>query len=204
MIEGVIFDLDGTILNSKDLRVRAWKHAFETFGVDISGDEIGPLIGIPGVDLAGKFSPKAFAIEMEEERYFKSHLDEMELYCDVPDTFENLKNLGIKTAIVTSSRRALMNILNLPYEPIITIDDVEFGKPDPEAYLKALELIRVRPSTSMVVGDAETDLIPARKLGSVSVLIRHGNGNTSEYADYYLDEVSEVTELVKRLNREKK
>lgn len=202
MIKAVIFDLDGTILDSKSLRVEAWKHAFRLFGVDLDGDDISPLIGMPGPDLAGKFSSKAFEIEMEEEKYFRSHLSELKLFGDVHGTFQSLEARGVRIAIVTSSRRAFMEILNLPYGPVVTIDDVEVGKPDPESYLKALSTLGVGAADSMVVGDAETDLIPARQIGAVSVLIRHGDGKTSENADYYVDEVSEVEKLVLKLNRE--
>ena len=200
MIKGIIFDLDGTLLNSKALRIKAWKHAFEIFGVNIPEEQISPLIGLPGVDLAGKFSNRAFEIEMEEERYFKSHLEEMSLYGDVDHTFSKLSELNVKTSIVTSSRRALMEILKLPYRPVVTIDDVGVGKPDPEPYLKALSLLDVKASECLVVGDAETDLIPAKDIGSVSVYIGHGNRRFSNYADYYIDEVSEVLEIVRKLN----
>lgn len=200
MIRGIIFDLDGTLLNSKALRIKAWKHAFEIFGVNIPEEQISPLIGLPGVDLAGKFSSRAFEIEMEEERYFKSHLEEMSLYGDVDHTFSKLSELNVKTSIVTSSRRALMEILKLPYRPVVTIDDVGVGKPDPEAYLKALSLLDVKASECLVVGDAETDMIPAKDIGSVSVYIGHGNRRFSNYADYYIDEVSEVLEIVRKLN----
>ena len=200
MIKGIIFDLDGTLLNSKALRIKAWKHALEIFGVDVPEEQISPLIGLPGVDLAGKFSNRAFEIEMEEERYFKSHLEEMSLYGDVDHTFSKLSELNVKTSIVTSSRRALMEILKLPYRPVVTIDDVGVGKPDPEPYLKALSLLDVKASECLVVGDAETDLIPAKDIGSVSVYIGHGNRRFSNYADYYIDEVSEVLEIVRKLN----
>ena len=201
MIKGIIFDLDGTLLNSKALRIRAWKHAFEAYGVNLTEEEIAPLIGLPGPDLAGKFSPKAFEIEDEEERYFKSHLGEMSLFHDVHSTFNALSSMNVRTSIVTSSRRAFMDILNLPYEPVVTIDDVEVGKPDPEPYVKALSLLGVNPKECIVVGDAETDLIPAKDIGSVSVFIGHGNRKISNYADYYIDEVSEVIPIVKALNK---
>ncbi len=201
MISGIIFDLDGTLLNSKALRVKAWKHALESFGVNIPEEQITPLIGLPGPDLAGKFSNRAFEIEMEEERYFKTHLEEMSLYGDVDHTFRKLSDLRLKTSIVTSSRRALMDILKLPYHPVVTIDDVEFGKPDPEPYIKALSILGVNPGECLVVGDAETDLIPAKEIGSVSVFIGHGNRRFSKYADYYIDEVSEVLDIVGKLNR---
>lgn len=203
MIKCIIFDLDGTILNSKQLRIEAWKHAFEKFGINLNGHDISPLIGLPGPDLAGKFSPKAFEIEMEEERYFRSHLDRLALYDDVDPTMKKMELNGIKTAIVTSSRKAFLDILKLPYNPVVTIDDVEVGKPDPEPYLKALSLMNEAASDCMVVGDAETDLIPAKTIGAVSVLIGHGSSINSDFADYYVDEISEVETLLGKLNGRK-
>lgn len=200
MIKGIIFDLDGTLLNSKLLRIRAWKHAFELYGVILSDEEIAPMIGLPGPDLAGKFSSKAFEIEMEEEKYFRSHLEEISVYGDVDHTFLALSSLEIKTSIVTSSRRAFMDIIKLPYGPVVTIDDVEVGKPDPESYIKALSLMGVKPMECLVVGDAETDLIPAKDIGSMAVFIGHGSRKSSKYADYYIDEVSDVLPIVKKLN----
>ncbi len=204
MIKAVIFDLDGTIMNSKMLRVEAWKHAFHAHGVELTDEQINPLIGLPGPDLAGKFSPKAFEIEMEEEKYFRAHLEKLELYGDVEDTFRRLEKSGIRTGVVTSSRKALMDILNLPFKPVVTIDDVELGKPDPEPYIKILKQLKVDPQNAMFVGDAETDLIPAREIGSVSVYIGHGNVKFSSYADYYVDEVRETERLVEKLNDDQK
>lgn len=200
MIRCVIFDLDGTILNSKQLRIEAWKYAFERFGINLTHSDISPLIGLPGPDLAGKFSPKAFEIEMEEERYFRSNLDKLALFEDVDPTIRNMELNGIKTAIVTSSRKAFVDILKLPYGPVVTIDDVEVGKPDPEPYLKALSLMNENASDCLVVGDAETDLIPARAIGSVSVLVKHGSSAVSSHADYCVDEISDVGSLVGKLN----
>lgn len=199
MIKAVIFDLDGTILNSKHLRIEAWKHAFSVYGVHLSENEIAPLIGLPGPDLAGKFSSKAFEIEMEEEKYFRQHLKKLELYDDVVPTFSRLNGLGIKTGVVTSSRRALVDILELPFDPVITIDDVVVGKPDPESYVRILRLLGIAPRQAMFVGDAETDLMPAREIGSVSVLIGHGVRKQSEFADYYVDEVSETIKMIEKL-----
>ena len=204
MIQAVIFDLDGTILNSMALRIDAWKHAFSLYDVNLSDETLRPLIGLPGLVIAGKFSEKAHEIDFEEEKYFRSHLAELKLFNDVDETFSTLGNRGIKTGIVTSSKKALMEILKLPYNPVITIDDVVFGKPDPEPYLKILEIMKVKPENAAFVGDAETDLIPAREIKSVSVLIRHGSDKVSENADYYIDNVSEILKLVSGLEKLRK
>lgn len=200
VIKAVVFDLDGTLLNSRKLRIRAWKHAFSVYGVELTDEQISPLIGLPGPDLAGKFSPKAFEIEMEEERYFRKNLELMELYGDALPTIKKLNSLGIRTGVVTSSRKAMLDIIKLPIEPIVTIDDVEVGKPDPESYLKMLDILEVKPENGMFVGDAETDLMPAREIGSVPVFIKHGRELESDYADYYIDEISDVLKLLKKFN----
>lgn len=200
VIEAVIFDLDGTLLNSRKLRVQAWKHAFSAYGIALDDDQIDPLIGLPGPDLAGKFSSRAFEIEMEEERYFRENLEKLELYLDALPTIEELNSSGISTGVVTSSRKAMLKILKLPLDPVITIDDVEVGKPDPEGYLKMLDILGKRPDNAMIVGDAETDLVPAREIGSVSVCIKHGRVFVSDYADHYIDELAEVLKLVAKLN----
>ncbi len=204
MIKAVIFDLDGTIMNSKQLRIEAWKHAFKVYGVELSDEQIRPLIGLPGPDLAGRFSPRAFEIEMEEEKYFRSHLEKMEMYGDVEETFRRLEISGIRTGVVTSSRKAMVDILKIPFKPVVTIDDVEMGKPDPEPYLKILGILKIKPEHAMFVGDAETDLIPAREIGSVSVYIGHGNVHFSPNADYYVDEVSETVRLVEKIVNSRK
>ena len=62
-IKGVILDLDGTILNSFRQRVYAWRKAFEDQGIFLQDSEIESLIGLPGMDLAGKYSSNPEIIE---------------------------------------------------------------------------------------------------------------------------------------------
>ena len=202
-INGVIFDLDGTLIDTLELRVTAWKDAFSRFGINLSRDEIRPLIGLPGEYLASLYSDSPAEIEMEEERNFRNYLGTIALFPDVKETFSQLTNDGIRISIVTSSRRALVNMLSLPDIPVITIDDVFTGKPGTEPYLKALKRMGVEHDEVLVVGDSENDMIPARKLGSTAVLIRHGSGRVSEIADYFIDEVGEVPGLIRLLMKKR-
>ena len=200
-INGVIFDLDGTLIDTLELRVTAWKDAFFKFGINLSRDEIRPLIGLPGDYLASLYSDNPAEIEMEEEKNFKNYLGTIALFPDVGETLSSLTSGGMKISIVTSSRRALVNMLSLPDIPVITIDDVFAGKPNTEPYLKALKLMGLKPDEVIVVGDSENDMIPARKLGSFAVFIRHGSGRVSEKADYFIDEVGEVPKLIRMLTQ---
>ncbi|MCL5679118.1 MAG: HAD family hydrolase [Candidatus Thermoplasmatota archaeon] len=196
-IRGIIFDLDGTILNSFDFRILAWNGSFRKFGITPKEDELKPLIGLPGLTLAAKYSSDPYAVEMEEERIFAEHLPEISLFPDVPGTFMELKRRNIGTVIVTSSRRKMVDMITLPTNLVVTIDDVKHGKPDTEPYLKAMQLLGItEPGAIMVVGDALTDMIPARKLGNLAVLIKHGRKFDTDIPNYEIDEVSEILDLL--------
>lgn len=198
----MIFDLDGTILDSFSLRVEAWANAFIKFGIIPEEIEIRPLIGLPGATLAAKYSDDPYAVEMEEERFFEKRMSEVSLYPDVESTFSKLGEMGILTAIVTSSRRKLVDVMKLPTDRIVTIDDVNRGKPDVEPYKKAMQILGISdPGSMIVVGDALTDITPANDLGSISVLVRHGNGYETDVPNYIIDEVSEILDIIAKIEK---
>lgn len=200
MIKGAIFDLDGTILDSVDLRVKAWRYAFQMFDISVPDTEIRPLIGLPGENLAGRYYRHPDEVERKEEEFFTKHLSEVTFFSDVRSTFDTISSQNLGIVIVTSSRRELMKKLDLPVDKIVTIDDVTNGKPDTEPYLRALAYLKIAPSELLVIGDSESDLIPAKKLGAVSVMILHGREKQSKYADYYVDDVSEIVPLIEKVN----
>ena len=200
MIRGIIFDLDGTLLDSLEERISAWQQAFIKFGVDVDRKTIRPLIGLPGKDLAGRFHERKDEIDSTEEMYFGEVLPQIPFFPDVELTMRKLRETGIRLFIVTSSSRKTVNMLSLPVKDVVTIDDVSHGKPGTEPYEKAIALMDLAPASVMVAGDSENDMIPARKLGCISVLVRHAHGSTSHYADYYIDEIAEIIPLLNHLN----
>lgn len=199
-ISGVIFDLDGTLIDSREARVRAWSSAFRVKGIDVPDDELRPLIGLPGEMLASRYSDDPLSVEIDEEKFFLSELKNISLFSGVRETFEILEKMGIRTSIVTSSRRSLVNRLELPTDTIVCIDDVSMGKPDPESYLLAAEKMGVKPEELLVVGDSENDMIPCTLTGSVCVFFRDGRDLGSENSHYYVDRIIEVSDIVKRIN----
>ncbi len=200
-IKGCIFDLDGTLLDSLDLRIKAWKKAFDHEGIPSGPDQIRPLIGIPGKDLVMKIGGDPEKIEMLQEENFSHYRDEVHYFEDVYPTVRELEKFGLRLCIVTSSRKSMLEKMDLPVQDYVCIDDVVRGKPDSEPYEKALEKIRLRGEEVMVIGDVETDMIPARSLGSVAVLVRHGRDTHSEFADFYIDNIGETLPLIKHINR---
>lgn len=200
-IRGVIFDLDGTLIDTLELRVTAWQEAFRINGIRTERDELRPLIGLPGEDLARRYSQSPRTIEEVEERNFLRFLSSIKTFSDVDETFRKLMEAGIKIVIVTSSRRTLVEKLSIPDVPVVTIDDVKKGKPGTEPYELAIYKMGISPESTLVVGDSDNDMIPGKKLGCHTALIRHGRNTVSENADYYIDEISEVLVLIEALEK---
>ncbi len=196
---GIIFDLDGTIWDSMPYRIKAWQMAFRDYGIDSDPEVIRLMIGYPGSMLIKKMNARDPNIEMTEERYFSGMFSDVKFFPDVVDTFKELRNLGFKIAIVTSSRRAMAERLNIQVDVLITMDDVENGKPDPEGYRKAMAIMGTAPESTVVVGDIDNDLIPAKTLGSVAVLVTHGIEKESKSKDYEITNIGDIISLIKKL-----
>ena len=199
IVNGVIFDLDGTILNSFRQRVHAWKMAFEDQEIFLQESDIESLIGLPGMDLAGKFSNNPELTEKLEEEYFVEMLPQISLYEDYEETVARLKSMGIKTIIVTSSRRELVRRLNLGNIQVVTIDDVVSGKPDIEAYVKAAGILKVNVKNMVAVGDSINDMIPAKTLGIPAILITHGRKTNITLYDFLIKDLSDLIDCIKNL-----
>ncbi len=199
MEKGIIFDLDGTIWDSIDYRVEAWKRAFKDYNIDSDPEVIKLMIGYPGSMLIKKMNAINPEIEMGEEKYFHENIGNVRFFNDVEETFNILKSNNIKMAVVTSSRRKLINELNLNVDAIVTMDDVKRGKPDTEPYLKAINLMKVTPENTMVVGDIDNDLIPAKKLNCVSVLVTHGSKKESTHKDYEIENIRDIISIMREI-----
>jgi phosphoglycolate phosphatase/pyrophosphatase PpaX len=200
MFRGVIFDLDGTIMDSFEPRISAWQEALATHGVRVPRESIAPLIGTPGIDLASRFVKEAEQVEIDEERIFSRFIPALKLFPDVEETFGLLENMNVKHVVVTSSRRKLVDSLNFRLGSAITIDDVARGKPDLEPYLKAMEKMSTTPADTLVVGDSSVDFIPSRRMSIMSVQVTHGR-LVERFADVLIREIGEIPALIEGMNR---
>ncbi len=198
--KAIIFDLDGTIWNSIPYRIQAWQLAFRDYGMDTDPEVIRLMIGYPGSMLIKKMNAKDPEIEKTEEKYFENMLNDVKYYPDVEKTFHELKKSGFKIAIVTSSRRNMIEKIKIKADAIVTMDDVSSGKPDPEAYLKAIKIMECTTSRTIVVGDIDNDLIPAKKLGCIAILVNHGTQKKSENKDYEIKDIHEMLDIIQSLN----
>jgi HAD superfamily hydrolase (TIGR01509 family) len=178
-----LFDLDGTLVDSVYQHVLAWRDAMAAVGIELAVWTIHRRIGMSGGLMANAILRETgHAVSHEEaRRLVKLH---GEAYArlshqvrPLPGARELLAYLtrsGVPWSIATSSHiesaRPTLEALNVPAGvPVITRDQVEHAKPDPDLFLAAARSLGVEISDSVVVGDSVWDLLAARRARALGV-----------------------------------
>jgi HAD superfamily hydrolase (TIGR01549 family) len=179
MIKSVIFDVDGTLVDSVDLHARAWQEAFKRYGHDIPFDDVRSQIGKGGDQLMPVFLSdeelKRFGGELEEWRgghFKKNYLPQVRGFPRVRELFERILSDGRRIVLASSAKgdelaayKKAAHIEDL-IEAETSSDDVEKSKPHPDIFEAALgKLGGVTPEEAVVVGDTPYDAHAAGKAG---------------------------------------
>ncbi len=188
MIKAVIFDVDGTLVDSVDLHARAWQEAFAHFGKHFDFGRVRYQIGKGGDQLMPVFFTRAelddFGEEMEKFRgdlYKREYLPRVRAFPKVPELFERIRRDGRRIALASSAKKdelseykRIAGIVDLVEEET-SADDAERSKPHPDIFEAALEKLEgVRPSEAVVVGDTPYDAEAAGKIGLRTVGLLSG------------------------------
>ncbi|RYG38477.1 HAD family hydrolase [bacterium] len=187
-LDAVIFDIDGTLLDSNDANAYAWRTTFREFGKDVPQAEIRAAIGKGGDNLLPDFFSEEELKTLKEplskrrgELYDGELLPKMKPFSLVREFCERLKADGRRIAIATSATEEelkvsldLIGISDL-VEAKATIDDAEGSKPDPDIFLAALERLgNPDPARVLVVGDTPYDVEAAERAGMQTVAVLTG------------------------------
>ena len=178
MIKAVIFDIDGTLVDSVDLHAQAWKEAFKEFGKDIPYEQVRHQIGKGGDQLMPVFFSREeleeFGEEMEEYRgkiFKRDYLPRVRAFPRVRELFQRIIADGKRIALASSAKdeelRVYKKIANIEdlVEKETSADDAEKSKPHPDIFKAALEELNdVEPSQTIVVGDTPYDAEAAGKI----------------------------------------
>lgn len=190
----LLFDLDGTLVDSVYQHVTAWQEALAQVGIPLSVWRIHRRIGMSGglfLDALQRetgVSLDAATLRRLADAHAAAYLERADTVVPLPGARELLHHLhdrGVPFAIATSgasrtARRAI-EMFGLPDDvPVVTRDLVERAKPDPHLFLAAAALLGVRPEDSFVVGDSVWDLLAAQRAGALGIGLLSGGYGREE------------------------
>ena len=183
MVRGVLWDLDGTLIDSAESHYQAWRETLAERGREHSREEFFRGFGkrndlvLRAIFGEGLTSAEAKRIADSKEERYRRHVQEhgVVLCPGASDWLTRLRQVGVRQALATSAPPANVEVIArvLGLERFIdataTAADVEHGKPDPAIFLEAARRIDVAPGRCVVVEDAPAGLEAGRRAGMKTV-----------------------------------
>jgi pyrophosphatase PpaX len=179
-IRCVLFDLDGTVLNTNHLIIESFRYTFRHhLGIEIVPKDIYPYFGEPLITTLRRYSPELAEDMIETYREFNwtNHDRLTTTFPGAARCLEDLSTRGFRVAVVTSKLRRTAHHgleffgLNRWVETIVAYEDTERHKPYPEPILKALEILDFGSEGVLMVGDSPLDLRCAKAAGVQSAAV---------------------------------
>ncbi len=205
---GVLFDLDGTLVDTNYLHTLAWARAFEDAGEWVPMNAIHRLVGMGGdqlvPELLGHSSPEA--VEARSAHY-QDLFHDARAFPGGSELVHELHHRGLATVLATSSPAeeldAAMDLLSVRdvLDGVTTADDVEHSKPAPEVFCKAMEASGLDSSRTVAVGDSVWDVKAARAAGIACIGVESGGFSQHELSEAgALQVFRDVEEILQQLN----
>jgi len=209
----ILFDLDGTIIDSTEAILESFEKAYSFFDVEVPSDEtIKSLIGFPldvmfrklGVDASESMA----YVKAYKEHYRTIHTEKTALLPRAKEAIEAAHvyaKLGVVTTKTSKYSRELLEHFDLMkyFDVLIGREDVEKPKPDPEPIIKALKALEYRfGRVAYMVGDTNADMQSAydSNIGGIGVLCGYGTKeDLEEYADFIKADAYEAVQAIEKM-----
>jgi HAD superfamily hydrolase (TIGR01509 family) len=193
-VRGLIFDLDGTLVDTVYAHVFAWHRALGEAGLPIEGWRIHRKIGMSGGLFARGVArevgrnlddEEVEAVQRRHGELFRELQPERRPLPGAVDLLRSLSEAGVPWGIATSGRRpeidASLEVLEVPLDAVVVErGHVPRAKPEPDLFLACAERLGLPPDQCYVVGDAVWDLLAARRAGMLSVGVLTGGYGEDE------------------------
>ena len=209
--DAVLFDLDGTLIDSTELIVETYRYTLrELAGCEPSRDDVISGFGTPLIENLRRLSPDPTLVprmmDVYSEYNERRHDELVTPFPSAVEAVHALRAAGLGLAIVTGKRRryALMGLrfaeIEAAFDVVITPESTERGKPHPDPVEAALRALDIAPTRALLVGDSPHDVVAARAAGVHAAAALWGPFTRSALEaanpDYWLEAGSEVLELV--------
>lgn len=185
-MEGVIFDLDGVLIRSEELALKAWNEFLAGYGWELSDDHFKRMIGSD--DSAG-YVLKHYQLEMSHEALRADHWKrgmrlvetELEVHADAEEILKDIQARGLPLAIASNSPRhyveRVLQISGLQsyFQAVVHRDLVPNPKPAPDVYRLAAQMINLSPERCLAVEDSFIGMQAAVAAGTRCVVVPQEN-----------------------------
>ena len=187
LLRGVLFDVDGTLVDSNDAHAWAWVEALRESGHDVPFGKVRPLIGMGG----DKVLPRLVGLSPDEDRgkeiderrkaiFRERHLPLVRPFPGARELVERVRDQGLAAGVATSSdeetKTALLRAAGVEdlFDAVTSADDAEESKPDPDIVEAALRRLRLPAGEAVMIGDTPYDVEAAARSGLVTIAVRCG------------------------------
>ena len=213
-IDTVLFDFDGTVMDTNEVILKSWQHTFRTLENREEKQEIlVSTFGEPLETTMKKFFPDVpvdEAVEIYRSYHYDNFGELIRLFPGMKELLAKVKAGGCKTGLVTSRlfKTTMQGLEHYEikdyFDAIVTAEDTDRHKPDPQPINVALQKLGSAPETSIMLGDTGFDLMCAKNAGVRSVLVawslaldRSAAEDMGDAApDYVITEPEELLEII--------
>ncbi|WP_416147176.1 pyrophosphatase PpaX [Salipaludibacillus sp. HK11] len=212
-INTILFDLDGTLINTIDLIVASFLYTMEKYYPgEYKREDVVSFIGPPLAETFKNLDPLRMEEMMTTYRTFNHqyHDELVKEYEGVKETLEELSSQGYKMAIVTTKRRETavkgLELMGLEhfFPVVISIDEVTKYKPDPQPLNMALEKLGSSSDEAIMIGDSEHDILgginTGTKTAGVAWSVKGRDYLESYNPDVMLDNMMDLVEYLAKTN----
>jgi HAD superfamily hydrolase (TIGR01509 family) len=184
----VIFDVDGTLVDSNDAHASAWLDALKEFGFsDVEYDRVRKMIGMGGdkilpilTGMAEDDERGAKLLERRKAIFLRNYLPDLQAFPSARELVQHIKQLGMMAVVASSANekelKPLLKIAGVEdlMDRTTSSDDAEDSKPDPDIVHAAVAQTHLAPAQLIMIGDTPYDVEAARRAGVPIVAVRCG------------------------------
>ncbi len=208
MIEAFIFDMDGVIIDSEPLHFDVDRQVLEYYGHSITQEQLEGYVGMTNPEfwsiLRGEYGMSQTVEEIIEYQLGIKlgvlHAAQMEPIPGIRELLAELRRGGIPRAIASSSPRVFIEAvldkfgLRGEFDFVVSSEEVPRGKPSPDVYLRAAELLSADPARCVVLEDARHGIAAAKAAGMACIgYVNPNSGNQDlTQADLIVDEIGHI------------
>lgn len=215
MINTILFDFDGTVMDTNRVIIESWQHTYRTLtGSEGNIEYILSTFGEPlELSLQNAFPdvPVDESVNVYRSWHRENFGSMIQLFPGITEMLAELKRRGIKTGIATS--RVAQTLyqglekydIEKYFDAVVTVEDISEPKPHPETALRTLAKLDSQPENALMIGDSRLDILCARFAGIKSVLVgwsatlagrKKEDFTPEETPDYIIEKPGDIFEII--------